>query len=162
AHGFEPVACRVVREGPAPDPAALRRAAESAEDYDWLVAASARAVAALLAARDSRALPAALRGAAVGARTARALRDAGLAQVTVAEGAETIGEAWRRARPAAAVIASPSAARALVGALGAETLRSLAAIVAIGATSGAALEALGVPSHRAAESSFEAAAAGLA
>ena len=70
AHGFEPVACRVVHEEPAPDPAALRRAAENAEDYDWLVAASARAVAALLAARDGRALPAALRGAAVGARLA--------------------------------------------------------------------------------------------
>lgn len=52
---------------------------------------------------------------------------------------------WDHARPDAVVIASPSAARALVEAVGTDSLARLRAVIAIGATTGAALARLGVP-----------------
>jgi uroporphyrinogen-III synthase len=52
---------------------------------------------------------------------------------------------WRAAAPVAAVITSPSAAEALVSAVGAGSLRSLEVVVAIGPTTAGALAHLGVP-----------------
>jgi hydroxymethylbilane synthase len=213
-HGLEPVDCAVIVEAPPADREPLRRAAEALERYDWLVAASARAVRALLAARDGRPLPPELRTAAVGAATAAALEACGArAPLTApAAGAEALVEAlsgadrwagrsvllpratggrrelaralrawgakvdevvaygmaerpgeeirhqWRCARPDAAVVASPSAARALVGALGVEELRALEAVVAIGDTTARALAHLGVAATVPARADFEAAA----
>jgi len=211
--GFEPVVCAAVHEESAHD-AALGRAASRLEVYDWLVVSSARAVQALAAARGPNAWPRTLRGAAVGARTAHALRERGLERVVTgreggaeplleallaigswrgrrvlapraAEGrrvvergleaagarveeviayrttpvpAERLRERWRVARAEAAVIASPSAARSLVGALGAPALRALRGVVAIGPTTAAALQELSVPAHVAGAATFEAAA----
>ena len=217
-HGLEPIACPAVRELPAPDPAELRQTALAADDYDWIVASSARAVHALIEARGGLTLPAELKAAAVGEATAGALRAGGIrdvfvagepgaegllralrrvgpwrgkrvlmpraaegrdvlanglrdagavvdevvAYVTAAELGESIRMIWERERPIAAVISSPSAVRALNEALGTDALRALNAVVAIGPTTGAALAALGIPSRRAAETSFEAAAAEMA
>ncbi len=76
-HGFEPFPCPAIADAPPPDPAPLRKAARALDDYHWLVVASARAVRALVEARDGRDLPAGLRTAAVGAKTAAALVDCG-------------------------------------------------------------------------------------
>jgi uroporphyrinogen-III synthase len=67
-----------------------------------------------------------------------------IAYRTVAQPRERIVEAWRSGAPEAAVIASPSAARALIESLGAAVLRSLRAVVAIGPTTAEPLEAAGV------------------
>src|SRR5262245_17030521 len=75
--GLEPVPCSVVFEVPAPEPEVLERAAGSLEHRDWLVVASQRAVATVMAARQGRPLPAKLRTAAVGEKTAAALVAAG-------------------------------------------------------------------------------------
>ncbi|TMQ67788.1 MAG: uroporphyrinogen-III synthase [Candidatus Eisenbacteria bacterium] len=72
-HGMEPVPCPVVAEMPPLDPAPLAAAARTLEEYDWMIAASARAVAALMALRAGRLLPRELRTAAVGPSTAQAL-----------------------------------------------------------------------------------------
>jgi uroporphyrinogen-III synthase len=184
------------------------------EVYDWLVVSSVRAVHALASARGPNAWPHTLRGAAVGAHTAQALREHGLERVvtgreggadallerllaieswpgrhvlapraadgrrvverglvaagarveevlayrTAAIPAERLRERWRAARPDAAVIASPSAARALVGAIGAPALCALRGVVAIGPTTAAALRELRVPSRVANAATFEAAA----
>jgi uroporphyrinogen-III synthase len=56
------------------------------------------------------------------------------------------------------VVASPSAARALVQAVGAEGLRRLARVAAMGSTTAMQLLALGVPSMVPARSDFEAVA----
>ena len=198
--GLEPVSCAVVDEAPARDMGALARAARELERYDWLVVASARAVAALAEALGGAPLPAALRTAAVGAKTKAALEAAGaVAPLTaevagaaallealreaggwagkrvllpraerggreLAEGLRSLGarvdevvayctleravgeivSAWTAASPDAVVVASPSAARALVRALGADRLRRLEPVVAIGPATAAALARLGV------------------
>jgi len=198
--GLDPVSCAVTAEGPAPDPDTLRRAAREVGSYDWLVAASARAVAVLQAARGGASLPAALRTAAVGVRTAAALEAAGAVAPLLAplagaaellraleriggwagtrvlvpraesggrelpEGLRRLGAAvdevvayrtleresgeilaaWNAAAPDAVVVASASAARALVRALGIEGLRRLEPVVAIGSTTAMALVSLGV------------------
>jgi uroporphyrinogen-III synthase len=216
--GMLPVGCSVVAEAPPPDPAPLRGAASDLERYDWLVVASVRAVTALMGARDLRPLPAGLRTAAVGPRTAAELvacgasapvtaRTAGAgplmlalshadswpgrrvllpraaegrrdlgdslrrygAQVdevtayrTVARPPDEIAAAWRRAAPEAVVVASPSAARALVAAIGAEPLRRLEPVVAIGSTTAMALVALGVRAIVPERAEFEAVAELLA
>ncbi len=200
ARGMEPLSCAVVVEAPAPDPAPLARAAHALERYDWLVVASARAVTALIEARDGRALPPGLKTAAVGPKTAAALiahgaaapltapsagagplglalrgadqwagrrvllpraaegrRELGgalrrlgatvdevTAYRTVERAPDVIAAAWRAARPEAVVVASPSAARALIGAIGTEPLRRLEPVVAIGSSTAMALVALGV------------------
>ena len=58
--------------------------------------------------------------------------------------ARDIAADWRAAAPHAVVIASPSTAHALVDAIGREPLFSLAAIVAIGPTTAAAIRARGL------------------
>jgi uroporphyrinogen-III synthase len=58
--------------------------------------------------------------------------------------ARDIAADWRSAAPQAVVIASPSTADALVDAIGREPLASLAAIVAIGPTTAAAIRARGL------------------
>jgi len=59
-------------------------------------------------------------------------------------------------------VASPSAARALVEAIGAERLRRLARVAAIGSTTAMELMALGVPAVVAARADFDAVAELLA
>ena len=212
--GLVPVTCAVVDDAPAPEPAWLAKAADDIERYHWLVVASQRAVAALIEARGGRPLPAGLRTAAVGARTAARLEASGAAAPLLApvagstaliealrhadawpgrrvlipralEGGRELGEAlrawgaqvdevvayrtlerspagiaaaWREARPEAVVVASPSAARALVGAVGAECLRRLGRVAAIGSTTATQLLALGVPAMVPARADFEAVA----
>jgi len=212
--GLAPVNCDVLTFAPAPDPEALRRAAERVERYDWLIAASARAVAALQDARGGAPLPSDLRCAAVGLQTAAALEQAGASPPMVtgtagsgtllaalrtaddwagrsvlipraAEGGREIAEAlralgasvdevaayrtvvcppdevaarWRRAAPDAAVVASPSAARALVAGVGAETVVRLRGVVAIGGTTADALRAHGIEPWVPSRPDFEAAA----
>src|SRR5436309_9534747 len=71
--GMEPVRCATIAHVPPLDPGPLERAARELERYDWLIVASARAVAALAVARGGRPLPSGLRTAAVGAKTAARL-----------------------------------------------------------------------------------------
>ena len=71
-HGFTPVTCVVMVEGPPAAAEALAAAARSIEQYDWVVCSSARAVRALARARSSP-WPRGVRTAAVGAKTAEAL-----------------------------------------------------------------------------------------
>jgi uroporphyrinogen-III synthase len=71
-HGFEPVSCLVMVEGPPDSAEDLAAAARTIEQYDWVVCSSARAVRALARARSSP-WPAGVRTAAVGARTAEAM-----------------------------------------------------------------------------------------
>jgi uroporphyrinogen-III synthase len=166
-----------------------------------MVAASARTIAAITAARAGQPFPKWVRTAAVGSSTAAALRDAGAWSVLVGRGgaddlipmlrdadqwercrvlvpraaegrrdlaaalrvlgarvdevvayrtrprpSAEIEESFRLLRPDAVVVASPSAARALVAALGARALRSLAAVVAMGPTTASTLAGLGVSS----------------
>jgi uroporphyrinogen-III synthase len=217
--GLEPIPCAVIRETVPPDPQPLARAAAELERYEWLVVASQRAVAALLEARaDGQTLPATLRTAAVGARTAERLiaagagtplvaaypgaaaliavlehadqwpgrrvlvpramegsRDLGwalrrwgarvdevVAYVTVERPAEEVARAWHDATPDAVVVASPSAARALVRGVGAEALRRLERVAAIGSTTAMQLVALGVPAVVPARADFGAVAELLA
>src|SRR5262249_33738994 len=97
--GFEAVHCAVVGEAPAPDAEPLERAARSIERYDWLGVASQRAVAAVLAARSGSPLPATLKTAAVGEKTAASLVAAGAAAPLTAAsaGAAALIEALRDA-----------------------------------------------------------------
>ena len=61
--------------------------------------------------------------------------------------AERIRTDWRAGRADAAVIASPSAGSLLIDALGLGPLAALNAVVAIGATTSAALTAMSLPHH---------------
>ena len=63
---------------------------------------------------------------------------------TVELPAATIADAWGRAAAEAVVVASPSAARALVGAVGSAALRRLEPVIALGSTTAMTLVALGV------------------
>jgi uroporphyrinogen-III synthase len=96
-HGLEAVACPVVFEAPPDDPEPLARAARELEQYDWVVVASARAAQALVAARGARAWPRRLHAAAVGIKTAAALRGGGASYVMTAseDGAAPLLEALR-------------------------------------------------------------------
>ena len=76
--------------------------------------------------------------------------------------AAAIRAEWSAAHPDAAIIASPSTATALIGAIGHDALLALRAIVAIGPTTGAALAAAEVPCHQAARADFREAARTLA
>ena len=67
---------------------------------------------------------------------------------------EAIFGVWHERSPNAAVIASPSAAEALVAAVGAQALTRLDAIVAIGRTTAETLTRLGVPALVAAHTDF--------
>jgi uroporphyrinogen-III synthase len=77
---------------------------------------------------------------------------------TLARPADEIAVTWEGARPDAVVVASPSAARALVRAVGADALRRLERVAAIGSTTAMQLVALGVPAVVPARSDFEAVA----
>lgn len=76
--------------------------------------------------------------------------------------ATAIAREWTAAAPDAVVIASPRVAATLVGAVGTEALTVLQCVVAIGATTAAALTHHGVPSVTAIAADFAAAAATLA
>jgi uroporphyrinogen-III synthase len=69
-----------------------------------------------------------------------------------------IAEDWRAAAPDAAVFASPRTAQILAEAVGADALRTLRAIVSIGATTATALDRLGVPTVVAPDANFAEAA----
>jgi uroporphyrinogen-III synthase len=73
-----------------------------------------------------------------------AIVDEVIAYRTVARPPDEIAAAWRAGSPQVVVVASPSAARALVAAIGAEPLRRLEPLVAIGSTTAMALVAVGV------------------
>lgn len=73
-----------------------------------------------------------------------------------------IRAAWAAARPDATVIASPQVADALIRALGARALRELRVIIAIGATTAAALAAHGIDASVPSTASFTDAARRLA
>ena len=200
--GLEPVGCAVIRAASAPEPERLAQAARQLESYDWLVAASARAVVALSVARNGKPLPEGLRTAAVGASTAAKLVEHGaisplrgtregaqplirmlkaaddwaqrrvllpraqegshdlgialrafgarvdevVAYCTMPRPADEIRSAWRASAADAVVIASPSAARALVHAVGADAMKRLDFVVAIGTTTAMALSSNDVES----------------
>lgn len=76
--------------------------------------------------------------------------------------ATAIARDWTAAAPEAVVIASPRVAATLAGAVGTEALAVLRCVVAIGATTAAALTHHGVPSVTAPAADFAAAAATLA
>jgi uroporphyrinogen-III synthase len=213
AHGLLPVACPVLVEALPADPGALQDAALTLEQYDWVVAASARSVRAISRARGGP-WPPKIRTAAVGGATAAALAEAGVTRPTLvapAEGAEAlltlledvdwlerrvlvpttsggrrllaehlraawaivdeveayamhpraprdIDADWRVAAPDAAVVASPRVAELLAAAVGLEPLRALRAVVAIGATTAATLDRLGVASVTPPQADFREAA----
>jgi uroporphyrinogen-III synthase len=79
-----------------------------------------------------------------------------IAYRTVARPPDEIAASWRAASPQAVVVASPSAARALVAAIGAEPLRKLEPLVAIGSTTAMALVAVGVRAITPERSEFDA------
>jgi len=168
------------RDG-APLPQALRAAAVGARTAALLEAHGAGGV--LTASRPgAQALIEALRGADAweeravlipraldgGTDLGEALRAMGArvdeipAYRTIERPPADVASDWAAARPDAAVVASPSAARALVAGVGAEALRRLAAVVAIGPTTRAALEDLGVPARTAPHADFDSAAELLA
>ncbi len=210
AEGLTPCPCPVLVEAPPDDPGALVAAARDLEGYDWVVVASARAVAGLSRARGAK-WPAYMRTAAAGEATARALVAAGVSvPPTVGEGdgaealwatlagllpwtgvrvlvpttpdgrtdlaahlraagalvntvdayrmaprpAAAILEDWTRAVPDAVVVASPRAAETLCHAIGSTAVGALS-VVAIGATTAAALERLGVPCTRPSRAGFD-------
>jgi uroporphyrinogen-III synthase len=76
AAGLIPVPCPVHDEHPPADVRRLLHVARTLESFDWLIAASGRAVRAITRARGA-ALPTGLRTAAVGQQTAHALTLAG-------------------------------------------------------------------------------------
>lgn len=71
---------------------------------------------------------------------------------------EEVRAAWSEAAPHGVVFASPSAAQALVEAVGAPALAGLSAVVAIGPTTAAALRQLGVIASVAPRADFDAVA----
>lgn len=77
---------------------------------------------------------------------------------TVARPPDEIAAAWREGAPEAVVVASPSAARALVAAIGSDPLRRLEPVVAIGSTTAMALVALGIRAIVPERAEFEAVA----
>ena len=214
AEGLEPVHCPVVETAPPADIEFLHRAANTLEQYDWIVFANQRAVATIVANRQ-KPWPRGVPTAAVGRRTAAALIDAGAdpapvvapesgadalwaalepledwrgkrvllpaveggrrsivdgliaagANVTVVEAyrmrpcpPDEIARRWRELAPDVAVVASPSAAKALVDAIGRDALASLPAIITIGPTTAAAFDAQGIRSEVSPEADFTAVA----
>jgi uroporphyrinogen-III synthase len=78
AAGAVPIPFPVIRIAPAPDPQVLDRALRKLACYDWLVLTSVNGVAAVwsrLAALDLPGIPANVRVAAIGPKTAAALED---------------------------------------------------------------------------------------
>lgn len=81
--------------------------------------------------------------------------DVVVAYRTVPRTPELVAREWTTSSPDAVVLASPSAVSALAAAIGAEALRRLLAVVAIGPTTSAALSALGVAPLVSPGASFE-------
>ncbi len=209
AAGLTPCPCPVLVEASPDDSAALGAAARELEHYDWVVVASARAVASISRARGGP-WPAHLRTAAVGDATSRALVAAGVAVLPVVgdgDGAEALWAAladvvswtsvrvlvpttsggrtdlaerlraagayvnavdayrmvprpaaailgdWISAEPDAVVVTSPRVAESLYDAISGDRVRAVT-VVAVGATTAAALERLGVPATRPARAGF--------
>lgn len=209
--GLIPVACPVLIAGPPVDPGPLAGAAARLAEYDWVVCASVRAVAAIGQARDER-WPARTRAAAVGTATAAALQSLGVPHpplvadeagagalwttlatqdrwpgrrvlvLTTPGGRSTLSEGllaagaqvdtveayrmepraaadirrdWETADPDALAIGSPRAVTILIEAIGLEAVSRLAAAVAIGGTTAAALRKRGISPHCAADASFD-------
>lgn len=88
--------CVVLESHPPADPSALKEAAARLDDFNWLVCASPRAVSALRERRGSAAWPVHLRTAAVGAATARALHEAGVAAPPVTGPGDGAASLWTR------------------------------------------------------------------
>jgi len=88
--------CVVLEPHPPADPTALEAAAARLGAYDWLVCASARAVSALHERRGPAVWPVHLRTAAVGAATARALHEAGVAAPPVTGPGDGAASLWTR------------------------------------------------------------------
>ena len=88
--------CVVLEPHPPADPAALDAAATRLDVYDWLVCASPRAVSALRERRGPAAWPWHLRTAAVGAATARALHEAGVAAPPLTGPGDGAASLWAR------------------------------------------------------------------
>jgi uroporphyrinogen-III synthase len=160
--------------GGAPLPGTLRTAAVGDRTAAALAAHGARApltaersgaLALIEALRDAGPWPGRRcllpRAQGGGTELADALRRLGaevdevVAYRTVERSPGEIAATWNEAHPDAVVVASPSAARALVGALGACALRSLRAVVAIGPTTRAALASLGVAAVTPPRADFE-------
>jgi uroporphyrinogen-III synthase len=95
-------------------------------------------------------------------RAAWALVDEVEAYVMAPREPHAIAADWTAARPDAAVLASARTAEILADAVGADALRALHAVVAIGQTTAAALERLGVPWIVAPDARFAMAAAAMA
>jgi uroporphyrinogen-III synthase len=93
-----------------------------------------------------------------GLRAAGARVDEVEAYRTVARPPAEIAAGWRATQPQAVMIASPSAAAALLGAVGADVLARLRAVVAIGISTAQALRAAGVHASVPERADFEAAA----
>lgn len=91
--GVEPVTCVVLEEHPPPDAAALKAAADSLDQFDWVICSSVRAVNAIAAAR-SRPWPAGVHTAAVGARTANALVNAGAVPMPIVGAGDGADALW--------------------------------------------------------------------
>ena len=216
--GLVPVACPVLIAGPPEDPGPLSEAARRLAQYDWVIAASVRAVEGLGQALHMP-FPAGTRAAAVGSATAAVLQGLGVAsppvvaneagaealwnvlagqdrwpgrrvlvlttpggRTALADGLRAAGarvesvEAYRmEPRPAADIerdweaahadalaIGSPRAVTTLIEAVGREAVSHLAATVAIGGTTAAALQALGIPARVAPDASFESVAETMA
>lgn len=216
--GLIPVACPVLIEGPPADPGPLAQAAGRLPQYDWVIAASARAVDAL--GRVLRApWPAHTQAAAVGTATAAALQGLGVTsppvvateagadalwtalatqdrwpgrrilvlttaggRTTLADGLRAAGAAvdaveayrmdprpaveitrdWEAADADALAIGSPRAVTTLIEAVGLEAVSRLAAAVAIGGTTAAALHARGIPAQVPPDASYESVAETMA
>lgn len=93
-----------------------------------------------------------------GLRDLGAVVDVVIAYRTVAHPPPVVSRAWELARPDAVVIASSSAADALVAAVGPGSLARLRAVVALGPATGAALARLGIPASVPQSPDFAAAA----
>ncbi|MBI5709067.1 MAG: uroporphyrinogen-III synthase, partial [Candidatus Eisenbacteria bacterium] len=162
ARGGRPLPAHLRTAAVGESTAAALRSAGAAAVFTATRAGAAALLAALRGADDWRArrvlLPRAADGGrelGEGLRTLGAQVDEVAAYRTVPRPAEELAADWRRARPEAVVIASPSAARALVAALGRAALAELRAVVAIGATTRAALQELGIAAAVPARTDFE-------
>lgn len=93
--GLSPVRCVVLEQHPPADIAALKAAADSLERFDWVICSSVRAVTAIVGAR-SRPWPAGVQTAAVGARTADALANAGAVPAPLVGAGDGADALWAR------------------------------------------------------------------
>ena len=91
--GFDPVRCVVLEQHPPDDTAALAAAAQSLEEFDWVICASVRAVKAIIGVRP-RPWPAGVRTAAVGAKTADALVHAGVVPAPIVGAGDGVDALW--------------------------------------------------------------------